>query len=347
MEKNIVAVDLFCGAGGLTRGLKEAGIDVLRGFDIDKKAKETYEKNNPGSEYFCVDVSKLEKEDLISGIDRKQNLFLLAGCAPCQPFSLINNKSIENDDRKILLLEFGRLIKETKPDFVMMENVPGLKNNKGKLVFEKFISILEKEGYNYDVKVLDVKDYGVPQKRTRLVLIASKKYKVKIPEPTHGIEENKKNFVTVKDAISKFPKILPGKKHDEIPNHACRDLSELNKRRMKFIKKNGGSRKDLPEELVLECHKNHIGHGDVYGRMKWDDVSPTLTCKCTSISNGRFAHPTQNRGISVREAASIQTFPEDYIFYGNLTESTKWVGNAVPVKFSEVFGQYFKSLISC
>ena len=137
----------------------------------------------------------------------------------------------------------------------------------------------------------------------------------------------------------------PGEKNLFIPNHECRDLSEINRKRLKFIKKDGGSRKDLPRKLILKCHLNHNGHGDVYGRMRWGEVSPTLTCKCTSISNGRFGHPSQNRAISVREAAAIQTFSDNYIFYGNLTDSTRWIGNAVPVKFTRVLGEYFINLI--
>lgn len=345
MKSGIVAVDLFCGAGGLTRGLIDSGIKVIKGYDIDSRAKDTYEKNNKSS-FFDVNISNIDGKDILEGINRKDNFFLLAGCAPCQPFSPINKKDLEVDERKILLLEFGRLIRETKPDFVLMENVPGLKNNKGKKVFLKFLNILKTENYNYDFDILDVRNYGVPQKRKRLVLVASQKKSIKIPLPTHGSSTNKIPFVTVKETISKYPSLRPGEKNESIPNHECRNLSDLNKKRLKLIKKNGGSRKELPSQLVLKCHSTHKGHGDVYGRMSWDDVSPTLTCKCTSISNGRFGHPSQNRGISVREAAAIQTFPDDYIFYGNMGDSTRWVGNAVPVKFSKVFGDYFISLTS-
>jgi len=340
--KNIVCVDLFCGVGGLTRGLIDAGIDVKKGYDIDEKAKETYEKNN-GTKYFKKDISNLTGSEVLDGIDKENNYFLLAGCAPCQPFSRINKKNIENDPRKFLLLEFARIVKETEPDFIFLENVPGLLKNKGKLVFEKFVKNLEDLNYNYDYDVINAKSYGVPQNRTRLILIASKQSKIRIPKSTHGTIETP--YKTVKDTIKKYPYIRAGQTHSKIPNHSARNLDEINKKRMKYIKKNGGSRFDLPEELVLECHKNYSGHSDVYGRMKWNDVSPTLTCKCTSISNGRFAHPTQDRGISVREAAALQTFKDNYIFYGSVTDSTKWVGNAVPVKLAENFGKTFISQI--
>ena len=272
--------------------------------------------------------------EILEGIDRENYYFLLAGCAPCQPFSLINQNDNQKDKRKNLVLEFARLIEETKPDFLLMENVPGLKNGKGKEIFNEFESRVDNLGFFYDSKVLDAKNFEVPQKRKRLVFSASMHFPVKIPNQS----ENYK-IITVRDAISKYIKIPLGK--NIIPNHEVRSLSELNKERLRFIKKDGGSRKDLPEKLILKCHKDYNGHSDVYGRMKWDDLAPTLTCKCTSISNGRFGHPTQTRGISVREAAALQTFKDDYVFYGPITDTTRWVGNAVPVKFAENIGRIF------
>lgn len=344
MGKGILAVDLFCGAGGLTRGLSDAGIQVVKGYDFDGKAIQTYENNNQNSKFFQIDVTKLSAKDLIEGIDRNNNFFLLAGCAPCQPFSSINQNEISKDERKNLVLKFGKLIKETLPDFVFMENVPGLANGKGKTLFNKFLRILSESGYYYDFKVLNVMYYGVPQRRRRLVVIASKHGGVKIPGEASNLSEEKSNIVKLKNILAKYPILNAGEKHPIIPNHEARALSELNLKRLRLTRKNGGSRLDLPKELVLKCHKNHKGHTDVYGRMSLEDVAPTLTCKCTSISNGRFGHPTQDRAISVREAAAIQTFPDDYIFYGNMSENTKWVGNAVPVKFAKVFGDYFVNL---
>ena len=342
MKKGIVAVDLFCGAGGLTRGLLDAGIEVKKGYDIDSKLKNTFEKNNNGVKFYHVDIRNLKKDDILENLDLENNYLLLAGCAPCQPFSEINKKNLKKDQRKYLFLQFGRLIEEIKPDFVFAENVPGLKKGRGKSIFEEFEKILIKEKYFYRSDILDAKNYGVPQKRKRFVLIASRHAPVEIPEATHGPKSfMEKPYVTVRDVISKYPRIKAGKKHEQIPNHESRDLEEINKLRLKYIKKNGGSRLDLPDNLKLKCHSNHEGHTDFYGRMKWDDVAPTLTCKCTSISNGRFAHPTQARGISIREAAALQTFKDDYVFEGTLMETTKWIGNAVPVQFSKVFGDYF------
>lgn len=344
-NKKIIGVDLFCGAGGLTRGLKDAGIQVKRGFDIDEKLKVTYEKNNGRTKFVCKDVSKITGDEVLKGIDREKYLFLLAGCAPCQPFSRINKSNFEEDGRKLLLMQFARLIEETNPDFIMLENVPGLMRGRGKFIFDKFIEQLESQKYNYDADVLNAKNYGVPQNRERVILLASRHGKIKIPEATHG--KNKKPYVTVRDILSKYPAIKSGSEHPKIPNHQTRALEDINKERLQYVKKNGGSRFDFPDHLVLECHKKHNGHSDVYGRMRWDDVSPTLTCKCTSISNGRFGHPTQLRGISVREAAALQTFKDNYTFYGSITDTSRWVGNAVPVIFSKALAESIKEKNVC
>ena len=337
----ITAVDLFCGAGGLTRGLLDAGIEVKKGFDINSKFKETYEKNNPGVSFRSKDVSCLTAEDILEGIDLKNNFFLLAGCAPCQPFSRINKQDLEEDSRISLLLEFGRLVEQTKPDFIFIENVPGLATGKGKKIFEKFKEKLDSIDYNYDYKIVDAKNYGVPQKRKRLILLASAQGPIIFPEETHGKSKYLIPYVKVREVISRYPILRNGSRHKKIPNHETRKLSEKNQKRLSLIRKNGGSRKELPEILKLNCHTNHKGHTDVYGRMKWDDVAPTLTCKCTSISNGRFGHPTQRRGISVREAAALQTFPDNYVFYGALTFNSVMVGNAVPPLLAKKMGEVF------
>jgi len=339
--KGIIAVDLFCGAGGLTRGLLDAGIKVAKGVDINQKFKKTYENNNPEAKFISKDVGCLTKEDILNELDLKHNYFLLAGCAPCQPFSTINKQKIKEDSRKSLLLEFGRIVEETKPNFIFIENVPGLATGKGKKIFEKFTKKLDNMKYFYIYRIIDAKKYGVPQTRKRLILIATDQGHINFPEQTHGKNESLTPYVTVRDVISDYPIIRDGSKHKRILNHETRLLCEINRKRMNFIKKDGGSRKDLPKNLKLECHKRHDGHTDVYGRMKWDDVAPTLTCKCTSISNGRFGHPTQRRGISVREAAALQTFKDDYVFYESLSLNTLMVGNAVPPLLAERFGNIF------
>ena len=224
-KMGVVAVDLFCGAGGLTRGLLDAGIQVMKGYDIDKKSAETYEKNNK-IPFYDKSVSDVSGKELRLGLNVKDNYFLLAGGAPCQPFSMINRKEINGDDRRILLLQFGRLIKEAKPDFIFMENVPGLMKEKGKDIFKAFLKILDDDKYQYDFNVLDVRDYGVPQKRKRLVLLASKHGKIKIPAPKFGPKsENNIPYRTVRDAIEKYDKIMVGKT-SQIPNHESRKLTK-------------------------------------------------------------------------------------------------------------------------
>jgi DNA (cytosine-5)-methyltransferase 1 len=343
LKKGIVAVDICSGLGGLTRGLLDAGIQVIKGYDIDPRLKETYEKNNKGVKFYCKDVRDITGNEILKDIDRENNYLLLAACVPCQPFSQQNKpkKKKTKDYRKYLLDEFIRLIGEIKPDFIFLENVPGLKT-RGKRLFNKLLRIIRENKYSCAYDILDAKDYGVPQKRRRLILLASKHGMINLPEKTHGPEgSGKKPYVTVRDTIAKYPRLRVGKKSKIIPNHECRDLAEINKERMRYVKKDGGSRVDFPAHLWLKCHKGHNGHSDVYGRMKWDDVSPTLTCKCTSITNGRFGHPTQTRGISVREAAALQTFKDNYVFYDCLSISTVWIGNSVPVKFAKIFGNCF------
>lgn len=345
MRQGILAADICCGVGGLTRGLLDAGIQVKKGYDIDPRLKKTYEKNNEGVKFYHNDIRDLTGHEILKDLDLENNYLLLAACVPCQPFSQQNkHQKKTKDDRKFLLDEFTRLVEEIKPDFIFMENVPGLKT-KGKRIFDRLLKILDKYEYNYDYDILDAKDYGVPQKRLRLILLASKHGPIILPEETHGSSGSGKYlYRTVRGAIARYPRLKAGRKSKKIPNHECRNLAPINRKRMKYIRKNGGLRTDLPEHLQLKCHKDHSGHSDVYGRMKWDDVSPTLTCKCTSITNGRFGHPKQTRGISVREAAALQTFRDDYVFYHCLSVTTEWIGNAVPVKFAKVLGDcYFFS----
>ena len=337
MKREIIGIDIFCGAGGLTYGLKEAGINVIKGVDVDETSRETYLKNNRGASFIAKDVRKLTKDELIGDTDRSKNLLLLAGCAPCQPFSAQNKAKTPKDTRRSLIMDFFRLVKEILPEYVLVENVPGFmkKNNRYHTKFVKNLSLL---GYDYVEKVINAADYGVPQKRLRYVLLASRLGKIDFPPETHG--PGRQAYKTVADAIAKYPKIRAGSFSRTVPNHISKSLSETNMVRIKAIPKNGGSRRDLPKKLVLECHKNYKGHSDVYGRMSFDKPAPTLTCRCTSFTNGRFGHPVQNRPISLREAAAIQTFPDDYIFYSpNMTKAAVHIGNAVPVLLAEKLGE--------
>lgn len=340
------AVDFFCGGGGMTRGLLDAGIQVLAGIDSNPSCRETYENNNHNT-YLLCDICELTPDALVKKFPqlKRNDEVMLVGCAPCQPFSLLRREEFDEDGNPIphksvnLLTEFGRFVKAIKPAHVMVENVPGLKG-KGADVLDAFKQMLKKEGYQWDEKALYAKDYGVPQNRRRYVLIASRLFKPVIPQSTHGNKEGLLPYRTVCQTISKYPKIKAGEKNTQFPNHQCANLSELLLKRIKATPHDGGSRTDWPEELVLDCHKSFKGHTDVYGRMKWDEPSPTLTVKCFSLSNGRFGHPEQNRAISLREAAALQTFPDDYVFYGSVQEVGRQIGNAVPVLLAKVMGEY-------
>ena len=239
------------------------------------------------------------------------------------------------------MYEFGRLVKEVKPDIVTMENVPAIRKFKLKSVLDDFIGLLEDNGYNVWCDVVFCPNFGIPQTRKRLVLIASKLGKVDPLVATHS----KQDYVTVRDTIGNLPALSAGQKDPPDPLHKCRALNELNLRRIKSTPEGGGW-KSWPEELILECHKKEGGKsfGSVYGRMKWDEPSPTMTTQCTGIGNGRFGHPSQNRAISAREAALLQTFPYDYKFFKDensvsLTVASRYIGNAVPPKLGEIIAK--------
>ncbi len=337
------AVDFFCGVGGLTRGLLDAGIDVVAGFDIDKQCEASYEHNNPGARFKGIDIRDVDLVALKShaGIRKFKNV-LFAGCAPCQPFSQQRKAGTGQHD-STLLSEFGRLIEAALPGMVLIENVPGMARVKGYSAFRRFLRMLEANGYGIAYDVLDAKYFGVPQNRRRLVLIASKGTKSTLPSLTHG--KLKRSLKTVRDAISHFPKIDAGESHPYIPNHVAASITELNLKRLRHTPHNGGDRRSWPKHLRLDCHTgNYEGHTDVYGRMFWDNPAPALTGRCNSISNGRYGHPEQDRAISLREAAAIQSFPDGYEFFGSNKRIALQIGNAVPVALAERLGKHILQL---
>lgn len=228
------------------------------------------------------------------------------------------------------------------PEWVFIENVPGLARVSGNSTYRRFKAALVEQGYTFVDGVVNAMWFGVPQNRRRLVLIASRVGNPSLPEPTHG--EGKKPFRTVRDAISHFPRIAAGERHPTIPNHFAAEITELNLRRLRLTPVDGGGRTDWPESLGLECHKDRKGHEDVYGRLRWASPAPTLTCRCFSISNGRYGHPEQHRAISLREAASLQSFPEEYQFFGPSQKAIgSQIGNAVPVSLAEAVGRHIMS----
>jgi len=326
-----------------------AGMTVRLGVDWDPNAQATFEANFRKADFLCRDIRKLAIKDLKPHIEVDTGRPKLFGaCAPCQPFSKQNRIRDDTDGRRTLLREFHRFIKAFRPEYLFVENVPELHGGDDTDgPFAEFLSFLDGLKYWHAHKIVMAYHYGVPQRRRRLILIASRLGPIEFPAPTHGPDTNNVALPTVWDRIADLPPIKAGETHPKISNHRAAQLSELNLKRIASTPR-GGSRMDWPRGLELECHREHSGHTDVYGRMAKNQPSPALTTRCVSLSNGRFGHPTQNRAISVREAACIQTFPMSFKFHGNLNSMARQVGNAVPVELARVFGttilRHYRSL---
>lgn len=337
------AFDFFCGVGGLTRGLLNAGVEVVAGFDDDERCKSTYEKNNQGASFFKKDIREIKLKDVNKIVNLSSyDDVLFAGCAPCQPFSS-QNKGTKRKIDVTLLNEFGRLVAAAKPGYVLIENVPGIARVKGYSTFRRFLKLLVDNKYLYTFGTLNAKNFGVAQNRRRLVLLASRISEVTLPDVVYS--DTLLPFRTVRNSISHFPLINSGESHPDVLNHVAASISELNLKRLKRTPHNGGDRRSWPKQLQLKCHKGkYKGHTDVYGRMSWDNPAPTLTTKCISISNGRYGHPEQDRAITLREAAALQSFPDEYEFFGAKTHIAIQIGNAVPVKLAEYLGKHILQL---
>lgn len=334
----IKAIDFFCGAGGLTKGLLKAGISVLAGVDNDGSLQETYTRNNVQSRFIPRDIKSVNIHELRETLDiQAEDVTLYAACTPCQPFSTLSRLKGE-DKRKFLLLAFADIVEKCPPNFILVENVPGLNNGAGKEVYEKFMDVLERCGFAADADLLDAKHFGVPQTRKRFILVASRDATVSLPIPQ--IEADR--FATVRESIKKYPVIADGEESKAYPNHVARKLQPHHKRIVEAVPQNGGSRRDVKDtSLLLACHqKNPDAHGNVFSRMAWDAPSPTLTCRCADVYSGRFVHPEQHRGISLREAAALQTFDDDYEFFGtSISGISRQIGNAVPVQLAKQLGK--------
>lgn len=331
----IEAIDLFCGIGGLTYGLQKANITVIAGLDNDKTCKFSYEKNND-SKFILADIAayRFEKmRDLFSKGSHK----VLVGCAPCQPFSTHahTKKNRRADDRWNLIEHFLRAIRVLNPHIISMENVRGLTNAH---VFKNFVRELCEMGYHVAFKVIYCPDYGVPQGRSRLVLLGSRLGEIHLPDKTH----DKNSYITVRQMIGGLPGLGAGEvdKNDKI--HLVKGLSPLNIERVKQSKPNG-TWKDWDKRLLPNCYRKKSGstYSSVYGRMSWDDVSPTITTQFFSYGTGRFGHPEQHRALSVREGALLQTFPRSYKFdiSKSATDVARQIGNAVPPRLGYVIGK--------
>lgn len=348
------AIDLFCGAGGLSTGLKKSGFRLCLGVDIDEKALKTYKCNLKRTKVLKEDIKKVTGEKIteLTGINRRDN-FLLAGCPPCQGFSSLGKRDA-NDEKNELVYEYIRIINELEPSFILMENVPGMSTGVGKEIFKQVVKEL-KENYHVEYATLNAADFGVPQIRKRLVLhgirndvydnLGLDKEKQKLlPKPTHSKEKKKgyRKWVTVRKAIFDLPILGAGESYDDgiIKNHKARSLSETNIERLREIRLHGGNREMISEELQLECHKKeNVSYTDTYGIIDPDKPAPTITSGCTIISKGRYCHPTQNRGLSIREAARLQSFDDKFEFQGNMGEMSLQIGNAVPPKLAQASGK--------
>ena len=343
-KKKLSAVDFFCGAGGVTCGFRQEDINVLGGIDIDNQFKDTYEKNNPGSTFIHKDITELSFSELGEklAISKNDNNLIFIGCSPCQYYTNLKTDKTKSKNSRLLLEDFRKFVDYFNPGYIFIENVPGFDKSEDSPIGKFKLFLTEKE-YIYDDGVINAKYYGVPQNRRRYILVATRvKKNISVPNG------NKKNIKTVKQAIgdySIFPPVEAG--HIDKSNfmHTVAALTEINFKRIKKVNQDGGSRLDFAHEksLQLDCYNDHKGHTDVYGRMSWNKPAPTITTKFRYTSNGRYSHPEQDRGISIREGATLQSFPEDYVFYSkSLAAIGKMIGNAVPPLLAKEVAKIFK-----
>ncbi|MEX0650179.1 MAG: DNA (cytosine-5-)-methyltransferase [Candidatus Andersenbacteria bacterium] len=339
-------IDLFCGIGGMTHGFIQSGFDVVAGIDNDQSCSYAFETNNNAA-FIHKDIADVSADELNAAFG-KTTIRVLIGCAPCQPFSSMNSKKIRYKNNHVKwqpLDEFARLIQKVKPEIVSMENVRDLQYTKKYPVFERFLNTLNKCGYHVTFKIVNTARYGIPQKRHRLVLLASRLGSISLIPETHPAGKE----ITVRKAISRLRPIQDGEVDAKDPLHRASKLNDINKKRIIATPHNGGSASDWSKELLPQCYQKESGKSymaSVYGRMRWDDAAPTMTTHCITLGAGRFGHPEQDRALSLREAALIQTFPRRYKFFTNnkmsINQIAKHIGNAVPVKLGEVIATSIK-----
>lgn len=334
-------VDIFCGAGGLTHGFILEGFNVVAGVDYDESCRYAYEHNNKGAKFIQSKIEDIASEEVLSWYE-PNNPKILVGCAPCQPFSSHTNKIQNKNDEWQLVGTFADLILEVQPDIVSMENVPRLQTFQKGSVFNEFIEKLKSANYHVFYKKVFCPDYGIPQKRERLVVLASKYGDISLIPPTHS----KDNYPTISQAIQHLPSIEAGDYCESDLLHRASKLSDLNLKRIRASKP-GGTWLDWDEELRTDCHRRDSGqtYKSVYGRMSWDEPSPTITTQAFRYGTGRFGHPEQDRGLSLREMALLQTFPDNYEFVDPEKSQYTYskigchIGNAVPVTLAQVIAK--------
>lgn len=342
--KNLKAVDFFCSGGGMSHGIQQSGIQILAGIDFDENCRETYEANIQGAQFILADVFELKETDLETKLSLQKNDddLILIGCSPCQFWSIINTDKTKSAKSKNLLIEFSRFVKYFRPGYVVVENVPGVLRRKEESGLNEFIGWLSENGYGEPhFKVHNVNDYGVPQSRRRFTLIASRVCQDEIkPLKETGPKKLVKDVLGVENG---FPMIEAGHRDETDFLHTVPAISEINRKRLKKIRKDGGNRLDFADdpELQLRCF---IGKDesfkDTFGRLWWDRPAPTITTKFSSISNGRFVHPFEDRALSIREGATLQSFPHSYKFKGtSIANIARMIGNAVPPKYAKAIGE--------
>jgi DNA (cytosine-5)-methyltransferase 1 len=336
-KASVCGIDLFCGAGGLAYGLRKAGISIVAGIDLDPTSEFPFASNNRAP-FIRADVRDLRAKDL-SRLYPSGAIRLLAGCAPCRPFSPFRRGTDNSRDEEWGLLgEFSRLVAELKPELTTMENVPGLAS---KHIFRKFVDQLLQLGYDVDARSVYCPRFGIPQHRRRLVLIASLIGPVKVPHGCLGPEE----YRTVRDAIGSLPRLAAGEVDPADRLHRARSVTETNLLRLRASRP-GGTWEDWPRELRAKCHRRRTGstYRSVYARMTWDEPSPTITTQAYNFGTGRFGHPEQDRSITPREAAILQTFPRHFSFARPneklyMSRVGRLIGNAVPPRLAFFVGK--------
>ena len=340
---SVKVFDFFCGCGGASCGFRQAGMDIVYGLDCDKVSQSSFRRNFPAAAFESSDIRNVEAVSLRTLVNaHRPSPVLFCGCAPCQPFSKQNTVRPPRgkDERVPLLSHFARMVETCRPDIVFVENVPGIqKLGRKTQPFGGFLDRLESAGYHVTYEAVSLMKYGVPQSRCRLILLASLHGPMELPPKTNGPGTPCRRYETVHDWIGQLPPIAAGQTHPVVSNHRAAALSPRNLERIRATPEGGGHR-DWPKRLRLKCHADTAGYSDVYGRMSWNRPASGLTTRCISYSNGRFGHPSQDRAISVREAACLQTFPADYVFEGSLNAMAKQIGNAVPTRLTERIGQH-------
>lgn len=356
----LTAIDLFAGCGGLTSGLRAAGFDVLAAIEKDTDAAETYSANHPDVALYEKDIRRVPARSFLEDLGlTKGSLDLVAGCPPCQGFTRLTERRRRKDPRNELIREYLRFVRVLRPRACMLENVPGLLT-RGRRLFEDLCGGLEAAGYVINYDVLQLADYGVPQFRKRLVMLAGFGQRIEIPPATHCNPStdgggHQRPWRTVRDAIAFLPRpplrsrVIAGKAEAHYSWHIARDVAPAVRERLKHAIENGTGRASLPPSLRLACHERRPdGYYDVYGAIDWDSPSPAITSGCTNASKGRFGHPSWPRPLTAREAARLQSFPVSYKFKGSGVDSVaRQIGNALPKRFATVLARAVAAHLSC